>query len=89
MNLQAYLSLHRSRILAIVTAIATSLENEEDDALSRRRLVFSTYKALRSALGQLLESEEAPAIYYGFHKGLAVSVFRPEIGRDLFGHFPV
>ena len=89
MGLDEYLKVNRTQVLALVISLVDGLVNEEDSVESRRLLVQSTYKALRMALAQMFEAGEVPGQFYGFHEGLAVSVLRPPIGKDLFGSFAV
>jgi len=89
MGLDEYLKVNRTHVLALVISIVDGLVTEEDTQDSRRGLVRSTYKALRMALGLMFEAGDEPGQFYGFHEGLAVSVLRPPIGKDLFGSFAV
>lgn len=89
MQLETYITEHRTQILELVFHFANELSNEEDTPNMRRGLVVGVYKALRMALGHMFAAGEEPGHYYGFDIGVCVCVLRPEVGKDLFGGYAV
>lgn len=89
MRLHEYLKVNRQALDTTVSAAAEELMMDGDTDADRRDLARDLYKALKKAIREMLESEPEEGHYSGIHDGVAVTIYRPPVGQDLFGRFAI
>jgi|GEM_PF-6002711 len=89
MRLHEYLTINRKALDATVTAATEELLLNGDTDADQRRLAHSLREALTTALRALLENEIAEGHFSGIHGEVAITIYRPPVGKDLFGRLAI
>ncbi len=89
MRIQDYLATNKAALDTIVSSLSESLATEHDSDRDRRVIARDTYKALVTAIKSMLKPGFKEGQCWGASGDIAVMIYRPEPGRDLFGRFNV